>query len=96
MDYTQILIRPIISEKATQLRDEGNKVAFYVNKQANKIEIQRAVEKAFEVKVVDVNVVNRKIETKMRHGRAVGKIAGYKKAYVTLAAGDKIDFFEGV
>ena len=95
MDYTQILIRPIISEKATLLRDE-NKIAFYVNKGANKIEIGKAVEKAFNVKVLDVNVVNRKVEPRMRHGRAVGKISGYKKAYVTLAEGDKIDFFEGV
>ncbi len=96
MDYTQILIRPIISEKATLLRDDDNKVAFYVNKQANKIEIGKAVEKAFNVKVLDVNVVNRKVEQKQRHGRVVGKVSGYKKAYVTLAEGDKIDFFEGV
>ena len=96
MDYTQILIKPIISEKATLLRDGENKVAFYVNKLANKIEIGKAVEKAFNVKVVDVNVVNRKVEPKMRHGRVIGKVSGYKKAYVTLAAGDKIDFFEGV
>jgi len=96
MDYTQILIKPIISEKATLLRDDENKVAFYVNKKANKIEIGKAVEKAFNVKVLDVNVVNRKVEDKMRHGRAIGKVSGYKKAYVTLAAGDKIDFFEGV
>ena len=95
MDYTQVLIKPIISEKATLLRDE-NKIAFYVNKGANKIEIGKAVEKAFNVKVLDVNVVNRKVEPRMRHGRAVGKISGYKKAYVTLAEGDKIDFFEGV
>ena len=96
MDYTQVLLKPIISEKATLLRDEVNKVAFYVNPRANKIEIQQAVEKAFKVKVINVNVVNRKVEAKMRHGRAIGKISGYKKAYVTLVAGEKIDFFEGV
>lgn len=96
MDYTQILIKPIISEKATLIRDAENKVAFYVNKQANKIEIGKAVEKAFNVKVLDVNVVSRKVEPKQRHGRVIGKVSGYKKAYVTLAEGDKIDFFEGV
>lgn len=96
MDYTQILIRPIISEKATLLRDDENKIAFYVNKRANKIEIGKAVEKAFNVKVLDVNVVNRKVDPRMRHGRPIGKVPGYKKAYVTLAEGDKIDFFEGV
>ena len=96
MDYTQVLLKPIISEKATLLRDEVNKVAFYVSPRANKIEIQQAVEKAFKVKVLNVNVVNRKVEAKMRHGRAIGKISGYKKAYVTLVAGEKIDFFEGV
>ncbi|MBQ4133547.1 MAG: 50S ribosomal protein L23 [Desulfovibrionaceae bacterium] len=96
MDYTQILIKPIISEKATLLRDGENKIAFYVNKQANKIEIGKAVEKAFNVKVLDVNVVNRKVEPRQRHGRVIGKVSGYKKAYVTLAEGDKIDFFEGV
>lgn len=96
MDYTQILIKPVVSEKATLLKDDVNKVAFMVNKKANKADIQRAVEKAFKVKVLDVNVVNRKVDVRYRHGRAVGKISGYKKAYVTLAAGEKIDFFEGV
>lgn len=96
MDYTQILMKPVISEKATDIKETDNKVAFYVHPAANKIEIQKAVEAAFKVRVEAVNVVRRKPQAKQRHGKAVGKEAGYKKAYVTLAAGEKIEFFEGV
>ena len=63
---------------------------------ANKVDVQRAVEKAFKVKVRDVNVVVHKPIARTKHGRVTGKIPGYKKAYVTLAAGEKIEFFEGV
>ncbi len=96
MDYTQVLLRPIISEKTTLLKDSASQITFLVDKRANKIDVQRAVEKAFKVKVKDVNVVVHKAVAKTRHGRAIGKTVGYKKAYVTLAAGQKIEFFEGV
>ena len=96
MDYTQILVKPLITEKTTFLRDEGNQVAFIVDKRANKIEIKKAVEKGFKVKVEKVRVVNKKPTLKKRFGRVVGKVSGYKKAYVKLAPGEKIDFFEGV
>ncbi len=96
MDYSQIIIRPLVSEKTTAMRDDGNKVAFFVNARANKIEIKRAVEKAFNVKVTDVRVVCKKPGDRKRQGRVVGKVSGYKKAYVTLAEGAKIEFFEGV
>ncbi len=96
MDYTQILIKPVISEKATELKDAGNQVAFYVHPEANKIEIQRAVEEAFKVKVEAVNVIRRQPMARQRMGRITGKTPGFKKAYVTLAKGDKIEFFEGV
>ena len=96
MDYSQIIIRPLVSEKATSMKDEANQVAFFVNPRANKIEIKNAVEKAFNVKVTDVRVVRKKPGDRKRQGRVVGRIPGYKKAYVTLAEGAKIEFFEGV
>lgn len=99
MDYTQVLLRPVISEKGTFLKESENKVAFMVHKDANKIEIKKAVEKAFEVKVDSVNVVRLKPRARLTtHGyrRQFGRVPGYKKAYVTLAPGNSIEFFEGV
>ncbi|WP_461833678.1 50S ribosomal protein L23 [Desulfothermus sp.] len=96
MDYTKVLIKPLITEKTTFLKDQGNQVAFIVDRKANKIDIQRAVERAFKVKVEKVRIVNKKPRIKKRFGRVVGKVSGYKKAYVQLAPGEKIDFFEGV
>ncbi len=95
MDMTQILLAPVVSEKATSAREQSNQVVFVVHPKANKIEIKRAVETAFSVTVETVNVVNRKPEKKMRN-RRMTHIAGVRKAYVTLAAGQKIDLFEGV
>lgn len=96
MDYTQILIKPLVSEKATYVRELANQVIFYVHPDANKIEIAKAVEKAFDVKVVKVNVITVKNRNRTRQGRVQGKIAGYRKAYVTLAQGNSIEIFEGV
>ncbi|ABB39052.1 Ribosomal protein L25/L23 [Oleidesulfovibrio alaskensis G20] len=96
MDYTQILIKPLVSEKATFVKESSEQVVFFVNPRANKIEIKKAVESVFNVKVAGVNVVTRKPQARTKHGRVTGQTAGYKKAYVTLAPGEKIDFFEGV
>lgn len=96
MDYTQILLKPVVSEKANEAKELDNQVSFYVHTSANKIQVKKAVEEAFKVKVESVNIVRKKPLTRMRFGRATGKISGYKKAYVKLAAGDKIEFFEGV
>ncbi len=96
MDYTQILLKPVVSEKANLAKEEANSVAFFVHPKANKVEVKKAVEKVFEVKVMAVNIVNRKPLLKSRMGRTVGKISGYKKAYVKLFPGEKIDLFEGV
>ena len=99
MDYTQILIKPLISEKGTFLKEESNQVAFFVRRDANKVQIKKAVEDAFAVKVEAVNVVVKKPLAKIfAHGRKrlAGTVPGYKKAYVTLAPGSKIEFFEGV
>ena len=96
MEGTQVLLRPLISEKSTGLKELENQVAFFVHPAANKIEIQQAVEKIFNVKVSAVRIANYRPRQRKKFGRAVGKISGYKKAYVSLTPGDKIDFFEGV
>jgi large subunit ribosomal protein L23 len=96
MEYANILIKPLVSEKATHMKDAANQVVFYVHPDANKIEVRRAVEKAFSVKVEAVQIVRRKPLARGRFGRVTGRISGYKKAYVTLAQGEKIEFFEGV
>ncbi len=95
MDYTQILLKPVITEKSTFLKDEENQVAFFVQEKANKIEIKKAVEEAFKVNVLDVRVVRKKAQDKKRSGRVLGKKSGYKKAYIQLAPEDKIEYFEG-
>ncbi len=96
MDYTQILVKPVISEKATFLKEEAGQVTFYVHPLANKIEIKKAVERAFDVKVVTVNVARKRPMPRKKWGKVVGRESGHKKAYVTLAEGEKIEFFEGV
>ena len=96
MDHTQILIKPLISEKATFAKEVANQVVFFVDPRANKIEIKQAVEKAFDVKVESVRVVRKKPMVRSRFGRVTGKTSGNKKAYVKLAPGEKIELFEGV
>ena len=95
MEAQRIIRRPLITEKATRLKETTNTICFEVDKSANKIEIRRAVEKLFGVKVVDVRVANRQGKWK-RMGRFVGQRKDWKKAYVRLAPDQKIEFFEGV
>ncbi len=96
MEFTNILLKPLLTEKTTYLKEEAEQVTFFVHTKANKIEIKQAVEKAFNVKVVAVNVVCKAPSDRKRQGRVVGRKPGYKKAYVTLTPGDRIEFFEGV
>lgn len=96
MEYTQVLLKPLLTEKTTFLKEGANQVAFCVHPKANKIEIKQAVEKAFNVKVQTVNVVSKAPSDRKKQGRVIGRVSGYKKAYVTLAQGEKIEFFEGV
>jgi large subunit ribosomal protein L23 len=91
----ELIRRPLITEKATRLKEASNTVCFEVARTANKIEVARAVEKLFGVKVLDVRVANREGKWK-RMGRFVGQRKGWKKAYVRLAPDQKIEFFEGV
>jgi large subunit ribosomal protein L23 len=89
-----IIQEPIITEKATILR-EGNKYAFRVDSKANKIQIRQAVEEIFSVKVESVRTV--KVPSKpKRQGLYQGRRAGWKKAYVTLKAGDSIEITENI
>ena len=92
MEARDILIRPLITERSTQLMAEG-KYTFVVDKKANKIEIAQAVADIFKVKVEKVNTVNVTGKTK-RRGRISGKRPDYKKAIVKLAAGETIEFFQ--
>jgi len=94
MHLYQVLKRPIISEKTTVLKEQG-KYAFEVVKGASKRQVKEAVELAFKVDVVKVNIVNVPGKTK-RFGRRQVETPEWKKAVVTLAPGQKIEFFEGV
>ncbi len=88
-DYTDIIIAPVITEKAA-IQAEANVYAFKVASDANKIEIKKAIEEAFGVHVLKVNTLNTKAKAK-RVGRYTGKTKTYKKAYITLADGEKIE-----
>ncbi len=91
MEARDILIRPLVTERTTQLMADG-KYVFVVAKKANKVEIAKAVTELFNVKVEKVNTVNVTGKTK-RMGRTSGKRPDYKKAIVKLAAGESIEFF---
>jgi large subunit ribosomal protein L23 len=90
-----IIVRPLITEKATRLKEATNTICFEVSRSANKIEIARAVSKLFGVKVESVRVANREGKLK-RMGRFAGRRKDWKKAYVRLAPDQKVEFFEGV
>ena len=90
----EVLRRPLITEKNTELQIQG-KYAFEVAKEANKPQIKQAVEKAFDVTVTTVNVMNIHGEVR-RVGRRQVSTRSWKKAIVTLQPGDKIELFEGV
>ena len=93
MTYEDVLIEPILSEKATLLREQ-NKYTFKVDPASTKIQIKEAVRKLFNVKVVDCTTINVKGKTKRLRGKP-GKTASWKKAIVKLAPGETIKVFEG-
>jgi large subunit ribosomal protein L23 len=96
MRTQEIIRRPLITEKSTVQREDRNIVAFEVHRDANKIEVKRAVEAQFKVKVAEVRIA--RVHGKVRRqGRFVGRRPDWKKAYVRLAEGEKqIEFFEGM
>ena len=94
MIYHDIIIRPVITEKTNIQKDTANQITFEVNKRANRVEIKRAVEKIFNVKVKDTNTMQIRGKLK-RRGRILGRRRSWKKAIVTLMPGERIEFFEG-
>jgi large subunit ribosomal protein L23 len=95
MDPHQIIIRPVISEKSYNLIESDGQYTFQVDRRANKNQIKRAVENAFDVSVAKVNTVNVKSKPK-RQGLTRGRTATWKKAVVKLVEGERIELFEGV
>lgn len=95
MDYRDVLIRPVVSEKSYGLQSAGA-YTFLVHPDASKPEIHDAVQRLFNVKVAKVNTLNRKGKaTRNRRTGKVGKRPDTKRAIVTLAPGEQIDLFEG-
>ncbi len=90
----QVLIRPLVTEKNMQLHESENKVFFEVAPDANRIEVKRAVEKVFNVKVEKVNILNQNGK-RVRFKMQMGKRKNWKKAIVTLKEGEKVDYLEG-
>jgi large subunit ribosomal protein L23 len=94
-DLHRVIASPVITEKGTLVNEQGNQFVFRVRPEANKIEIRRAIETLFKVKVEKVHTLNY-LGKNRRVGHSVGQRPRWKKAYVTLAAGQRIDFFETV
>ena len=96
MRLEQVIRRPLLSEKVMDMKETDNIVAFEVHPNANKIDVKRAVESQFkEAKVEEVRILRGHGKVR-RQGRWVGRRSDWKKAYVRLKEGSKIEFFEGV
>jgi large subunit ribosomal protein L23 len=95
MNEYQVLKGPVDTEKSNLQKEQDNRVTFEVDPSANRIEIGKAVEKIFNVKVKAVRTMNVKGKVK-RRGKIIGKRKDWKKATVTLMPGQRINFFEGV
>ena len=95
----EILVKPIITEKMTSLAEKLNRYGFVVDRSANKVQIRQAVEKMYGVKVESVNTQQYVGKVKTRNttrGIAVGRVNRSKRAFVTLKAGEVIDFYSGI
>lgn len=91
----EVLKRPLLTEKTNLQGDTENRYSFEVDRRANKMQVKDAVEKAFNVQVLAVNIIN--VASKQRRlGRQIGHRPAWKKAIVKLAAGQRIQLFEGV
>jgi large subunit ribosomal protein L23 len=91
----EVLQRPLLTEKGTRLKEEANQYLFRVARTATKVEIKQAVEQLFKVKVAGVQTLQMQGKMK-RMGRFAGRRPGWKKAIVTLQAGQSIELYEGV
>lgn len=95
MKAEEILIKPVLTEKSTELREKLNKYTFIVRKDANKIMIKNAVKELFSFDPKEVNILNCRGKKK-RVRYKYGFTSSYKKAIITLAEGDKLSIYEGV
>jgi large subunit ribosomal protein L23 len=91
----EIVVRPVVTERSTTLGDEQDAFTFIVAEDANKIEIRRAIEELFDVKVKAVNTMRYRGKVR-RVGRSTGRRPGFKKAIVKLVEGERIDVYEGI
>lgn len=94
-----VIKKPIVTEKMNSLTEKLNRYGFRVDADANKLEIKKAVEEMYNVKVVSVNTINYAGKRKARYTKAglvVGRMPAYKKAIITLREGDKIDFYSNI
>lgn len=95
-DPYKIILKPVITEKSTMLKEMNREVCFEVDTRANKSEIKKAAEQLFKVKVESVRIIKKKGKTR-RMGRSEGKKKDWKKAYIKLKEGEKmIEYFEAV
>lgn len=94
MDMYKVIKEPYVTEKGNLHKEHRNQISFRVDRRANKVEIRRAVETLFKTKVLEVNTMNLKGKRR-RVGRNIGKKPDWKKAIVTLVAGENIEFFTG-
>lgn len=90
-----IIMRPVVTEKTSIQKEAANQVTFEVDRKANRIEVRRAIERIFSVRVANVRTMQVRGKFK-RRGRVLGKRRDWKKAIVTLRPGERIEFFEGV
>ncbi|WP_053382001.1 50S ribosomal protein L23 [Nitrospira moscoviensis] len=93
MSMHAVLVQPLLTEKITGLREKTNTVGFIVHPEANRVQIKQAVEALLKVKVEKVNVLNVRGKVK-RLGRFSGKRSDWKKAFVTLKEGEKLEMYE--
>jgi large subunit ribosomal protein L23 len=94
-DPREVIIRPVVTERSTLLADDHDAFTFIVANDANKMEIRRAVELLFDVKVQSVNTM-RYLGKWRRMGQNYGRRPGFKKAIVKLVEGERIDVYEGI
>ena len=95
----EIMIKPVVTEKATAISEKQNRYTFRVSPEANKAQIKNLVQSLYEIKVVDVNTMNYDGKKKSRYTKAGlinGKVAAFKKALVTVAEGETIDFYSNI
>jgi large subunit ribosomal protein L23 len=95
MSTEALIISPLVTEKGTIVAEKGNQVVFRIRPQANKDQIRNLIEDLFKVTVVKIRTANF-LGKERRRGRTIGRRPNWKKAYVTLKEGDRIEIFEGL